>query len=225
MRIGVVGDFDPASETHAATNAALAHAAAALDVELDIGWLPTPDIDEATLARCRGLFVAPGSPYRSMDGALHAIRCARERDVPLLGTCGGFQHVIVEYARNVAGLPDADHAEYRADATCAVIAPLACSLAGETRTVRLVEGTRARATYGSPRASEPYRCTFGLSPQYRARLEDAGLRVSGVDDEEEARVVEFPNHPFFLATLYVPQRRSSAAEPHPLVLGLLRALV
>src|SRR5690606_15789402 len=112
-RIGIVGDLDPGNETHAATDDALGHAAAGLGLAVDPAWVPTTEIADADadLAGFDGLLVAPGSPYRSMDGALRAIGHARRHGVPLLGTCGGFQHVVIEYARNVLGVADAEHAE------------------------------------------------------------------------------------------------------------------
>jgi CTP synthase (UTP-ammonia lyase) len=105
-----------------------------------------------------------------------------------------------------------------------VITPLACSLVGQQQTVRLVAGTRAAALYGVVAAVEPYYCNYGVNPDYRPRLEDGGLRVSGVGEEGEVRIVELPGHPFFLATLFLPQARSSAAHPHPLLAGYAAAV-
>jgi len=215
MIVGVVGDRRPGHDTHDATDAAIAHAGGA-----DVCWLPTPSLLDGLPSDIDAVFVAPGSPYESLDGALAAIRDARERDLPLLGTCGGFQHVAVEFVRNVLGVADAGHAEYASNHELAVT-PLECSLAGETHDVVLRAGTRAREIYGTERVSEPYRCSFGLNPAYRVRLEDAGMVFSGHDDDGEPRVLELPSHRFFLATLYVPQVASEPGCPHPLVVRWL----
>src|SRR5205814_8372596 len=99
MTIAIVGDHDPGSVTHAATGPAFARSG------VPVRWIPTPQAhaDPAVLAGYGGVLIAPGGPYLSMAGALDAIRYARENDLPLLGTCAGFQHVLVEYARNVTG--------------------------------------------------------------------------------------------------------------------------
>ena len=131
--------------------------------------------------------------------------------------------MLVEYARNVLGIEDADHAESSPDAARAVVTPLSCSLVGLEGSVRLVPGTRAAALYGRAEAVESYYCNYGLNAEYRAPLEEAGLCVSGVGDDDEVRVVEIPSHPFFLATLFIPQVRSTASDPHPVVRGFARA--
>jgi len=168
-----------------------------------------------------GFFVAPGSPYRSIDGALHAIRHAREHARPLLGTCGGFQHVALEFARNVLGLHGAAHAEYAPHAAELVIEPLACSLSGERAIVRLRTGSLAASAYAADASTEECRCSFGLAASYVPALERAGLTISGDGATREPRIVELAGHPFFLATLFVPQLSSSPERPHP----LLRAFV
>jgi CTP synthase (UTP-ammonia lyase) len=226
VTIAIVGDHDPSAETHQATDASLGHAAAALRVDLAHRWVPTAALaDDARreLAADTGVLVAPGSPYASMEGALAAIRLAREVGVPLLGTCGGFQHVVIEYARAVLGFRDAQHAEYEPTASTLFITPLSCSLAGQRMRVRLAPDSRAAAWYGATEADERYYCNFGLDPERQVELDAGGLRVAGVDTDGEARVLELPGHPFFAATLFVPQTRSEPGRPHPLVLAFVRA--
>jgi CTP synthase (UTP-ammonia lyase) len=104
-----------------------------------------------------------------------------------------------------------------------VIDRLACSLAGQSHEVQIVPGTRAHRAYGVERAVEPFRCSYGLNPAYRDALERGPLRVSGMDKEGAVRIVELPEHRFFVATLYVPQFRSSAEAPHPLIVAYLEA--
>ena len=97
--------------------------------------------------------------------------------------------------------------------------PLACSLVGQTHPIELLPGSIAAGLYGQAQALEDYYCNYGVNPEYRARLERGGLRVSGVDAEGEIRIVELRGHPFFLATLFLPQARSTAAAPHPRLRG------
>jgi CTP synthase (UTP-ammonia lyase) len=217
--IGVIGDFDASNETHRATSAELEAAGATAT------WVATPTVGDADklLHNFDGLLISPGSPYVDMDGALTAIRCARERGMPLVGTCGGFQHVVLEFARDVLGVAGADHAETSPDADCLAVTPLACSLVGQRHPVRLSPGTRAAAIYGRVETVEPYFCSFGLNPNLEPELEAHGLRISGRDELGNVRVVELESHPFFVATLYVFQARGDHRHPHPLTAAFLEA--
>ena len=218
-RIAVVGDHSEQKETHRATDAELNAAG------VEFAWVATPAVDDPprSLGGFDGVWISPGSPYDSMDGALAAIRFARETGMPLIGTCGGFQHVVVESARNVLGIADADHAETNPGAAHLAVTPLACSLDGQRHPVRLVPGSRAGAIYGVAEVSEPYYCNYGLNPELEPRLEAAGLSVGGRDEEGGARVVELDGHPFFVATLYVFQARDDRSSPHPLTAAFLDA--
>jgi CTP synthase (UTP-ammonia lyase) len=129
----------------------------------------------------------------------------------------------VEYARNVLGIPDAEHEETAPQASTPFINRLACSLVGQTQTIRLTRGTRVHEAYGTDEAVEPFRCSFGLNPAYRRLLEGEPLEVVGVDGEGEVRVVELTSHRFFVATLFVPQLTSKPGAPHPLITAFLRA--
>lgn len=226
VRVAVVGEYRVDFPPHPATDGGLAHAAAALGLACETRWVSTDSVGPdpvSTLAPYDALLVAPGSPYRSLAGALAAIRYARESGVPLLGTCGGLQHIILEYARAVLGFEDAQHAEYDPYASRLFLVPLSCSLVGRTMRVILDPAARAARCYGGSTAEEQYYCNFGLNPAYRDVLHDGGLRVVGWDDLGEARVFELPDHPFFLGTLYVPQLRSTPERPHPLIRAFLES--
>jgi CTP synthase (UTP-ammonia lyase) len=225
LQVAVIGDFDETFTPHAATNEALRHSAARLGVEVAVEWIPTPRLELSLdcVQAADALWCAPGSPYRSMQGALAALRFGRERGVPTLGTCGGCQHMIIEYARNVLGFADAQHAEYDPYASRLFVAPLSCSLVGRTMPVTLEPGSKAAAVYGVQRIREQYYCNFGLNADYEQTLHEGGFRVVGLDDDHEARVFELPEHAFYLATLFVPQTRSTPERPHALVTALLQA--
>jgi CTP synthase (UTP-ammonia lyase) len=146
--------------------------------------------------------------------------------VPFLGTCGGFQHAVIEYARDVLGLKDADHAESNPHAALPLMVPLSCSLVGEEGAITLVEGSRIHAIYGCNQVVERYHCRFGLNPAYRALFEHGQLRITGVDSADgEARVVELADHPFFIAALFQPERSAFERRPHPLIIAYVQATV
>ncbi len=224
LRIGLVGDHDPSVTAHRAIPPALRMAGAACDTELDFDWVPTDEIDSAArVAGFDGLWCVPASPYRSMEGALTAIEHARVHARPFLGTCGGFQHAVIEYARGVLGWADAEHAETAPDASRAVIAPLACALVEATQTLRLVPGSRLAKAYGTTQASEGYRCRYGLNPRFQAALVSGPLRVAADDAAGEVRAVELDDHPFFVATLFQPERAALEDRLPPIVAAFVAA--
>jgi CTP synthase (UTP-ammonia lyase) len=106
----------------------------------------------------------PASPYANTDGALDAIRFARETGRPFLGTCGGFQHALLEYLRNVMGYRDAEHAEIRPAAEMLLITPLTCSLIEQSGVIFFSDGSRLQSLYGRAFAEEKYHCRYGLNP-------------------------------------------------------------
>lgn len=224
VRVAVIGDYQPDHETHLATTAAVEHGGAALGVVAQASWIGTTDAEgRAGMEEFDGIWIAPGSPYRSIDGALGAITFARTSDVPLLGTCAGFQHIVVEFARSVVGDTAAHHAEYQPMGDSLFVTQLSCPLAGGTFEVAVAAGSRAHAAYGATTATERYYCNFGLNPEKEGALAAAGLRISGRDHSVEARIVELDDHPFFVGTLFVPQVCSTPERPHPLVTAYLRS--
>ena len=223
MTIAVVGDYGSERATHKATQQALEHA---VQAPLRFEWLATEateQMSDAEIASYAGLLIAPGSPYRSMEGALKAIRVAREQGVPLLGTCGGFQHVAVEFVRNVLGIKGADHEESNPDARELAVVRLPVSLADHEYEVFFDSGSQTETIYGASAAVESFFCSFGLNPKYQSAIEERGLAISGTSTMGAARVFELPAHPFFIATLYVPQARYTLYDPHPLVTAFVAA--
>ena len=120
------------------------------------------------------------------------------------------------------GISEAAHQEISPDTEFPLIHRLECVIAGEVRTVRIEAGTIASEAYGRDDPKEHFRCSFGLNPRHRGCLDYGKLRVSGVDDNGEVRIVELAGHPFFVATLFVPQLSSTASAPHPLIVEFLR---
>jgi CTP synthase (UTP-ammonia lyase) len=187
-------------------------------------WYPTDELDDGTFGDAAGVWVAPGSPYRDRDAVLDAIRLARERDRPLLGSCGGFQHMLLEFARNVAGIADAEHAEDVPDAEDAVVTQLSCSLVGQVRPVTAVAGTRAAAICGTAPFDGFHYCSFGLSPQFETALAEAGLVLSGHAPDAGVEIVELPGRRFYFGSLFQPQMSPRACgREHPLLEAFLAA--
>jgi CTP synthase (UTP-ammonia lyase) len=221
--IAILGEFNPEFPPHPATDAAMQHSARRLGVALHGKWLSTTEIRQESLKPYAGIWIAPGSPYKSLENTLLAIRYARENAVPCFGTCGGCQHMIIEYARNVLGYRDAQHAEYDPYASTLLISSLTCSLAGREMRLSFAPDSKVAHIYGGLGATEQYYCNFGVNPDAVPLLKRGAMRFVGSDVEGEIRVLELPEHPFFVATLFVPQMRSQPDHPHPLVTAFLRA--
>ncbi|PYP41507.1 MAG: hypothetical protein DMD43_06415 [Gemmatimonadetes bacterium] len=221
VRIALVGDYDPAVTAHQAIPLALAKAGAELGFEVAGEWVGTDSlaagIHGTAAARCQGIWCVPASPYRSEAGALLAIRHARERRRPFLGTCGGFQHALLEYARHVLGLGGAAHAESEPCAAAPLIVPLACDLVEASAEVLFVPGSRLARAYGADRGVETYHCRYGLDPGHAHLLEEGPLRIVARDRAGEVRAVELDGHPFFVATLFQPERAALTGRAHPLI--------
>jgi CTP synthase (UTP-ammonia lyase) len=224
--IAMVGDHDPDVVAHRAVPKSLGLSALSLGRPVDAVWVSTErvaeDEDEA-LGHVDAIWLVPASPYRSMEGALAAVRRARERGMPFLGTCGGFQHAVIEFARNVCGIGDAEHAETSPHASNLLVAPLSCALREVSGSVRLAEGTKIRAAYGREWIDEEYMCGYGLNPAFREVLEAHGMRFTGWDDAGDVRSLELPMHPFFAATLFQPERAALQTHTPPLVRAFVTA--
>jgi CTP synthase (UTP-ammonia lyase) len=224
-KIALLGEYSPTFPPHTATSSAVSHSSRQLGLDIEGVWVSTDQIEESIFNHYTGIWITPGSPYKNMDKTLWAIRYAREKLIPCFGTCGGFQHLVIEYARHVLGFQDAHHAEYDPYASNLFISKLDCSLAGREMTLTFAAESQVAAIYGSLTVIEQYYCNFGVNPECVALLKSGQLQVTGSDSEGEVRVVELPKHPFFIGTLFVPQVRSTAENPHPLVTAFLEAVV
>jgi CTP synthase (UTP-ammonia lyase) len=223
VNIGLIGDRSESVPAHLAIPLALRDAATELRMAVGFEWIQTDTVTGGRIAKFDGIWCVPGSPYRSMDGALHAIRHARESLVPFLGTCAGFQHAVIEFARNVLGWTDAEHAETSPHAARAVISPLECGLLETVGVVRLSPVTRIAAAYACAESAEEYLCRYGLNPEFRASLMQGPLRVAATDVTGDVRAVELDGHPFFVATLFQPERAALKNLPVPLAVAFVRA--
>jgi CTP synthase (UTP-ammonia lyase) len=224
IQIALVGDYEPSVPAHQAIPVALDRVASETGLDVQATWVPTTEIgDGVGLQAFDGIWCVPASPYRNMDGALTAIRFARERQVPFLGTCGGFQHALLEYARNYLGWTDAEHAETAPESENAIITPLSCSLVEAFAPIRLCPGSRIAAAYGALETHERYRCRYGLRKELKADVFAGPLKVSGYDEDDEVRAMELDGHPFFVATLFQPERAALEGSTPPLVKAFVLA--
>ncbi|MET0131987.1 MAG: hypothetical protein ABW215_00185 [Kibdelosporangium sp.] len=218
-RLALVGDRSADVSSHRCIEEIIPH------LEIEVDWVPSETVTDA-IAGYDGIWVIPGSPYADKEAVLLAIRIARETGIPYLGTCGGFQHALIEYGRSVLGFEDANDVQYDPDAATPFIVPLACSLIGETAPLYLSAGSRLADVYGHAESTvETYHCRYGLNPEYTDAIVHSELHISGWDAEKAPRAIELPEHPFFIATLYQPELSSTPAAVHPLIQVFAGAIV
>jgi CTP synthase (UTP-ammonia lyase) len=237
VRIGILGDYDPESPTLPAIDKSLQHASAKLNLAIESQWIPTPSLVEPNtqkiLESFDGIWAAPGSPYRSFDGMLKGIEFARRRDWPFLGTCAGFQYTLIECARNVLGIKDADSAENNSGSKNIIIYPVACAvpdrangapkLSGPIPEIRLRPGSYLQSFYAQDTAVEEFFCNFEVNPDFEWISMEAGFPIVARGSKGEIRAIESPTHRFFVATLFQPQLSSKPDAPHPLVVAFAQA--
>jgi CTP synthase (UTP-ammonia lyase) len=222
VRVALVGDYHRNAVAHQAIPIALDRASAqCCPGQLTFDWKHTSTL--GPLSEYHGVWCVPGSPYASERAAINAIRWAREGKVPFLGTCGGFQHAVLEFARNVMGLSGAEHAETASESDCLVISRLSCSLVEVEQPVFPVPGSRMAELCGTGEARVGYHCNFGLNPKFEKDLEAAGMRVAARDAAGEVRAMELVGHPFFIGTLFQPERLALKNQSSPVVDAFVKA--
>lgn len=222
LRLSLVGDYRADAVAHQAIPLAIERAARWLNIPVEAEWIATDQLDQTDLSRSDAVWVVPGSPYRNDAGVFETLRWARESGKPFLGSCGGFQYAVIEYARNVLGWHDASHAETDTGGRM-VITPLSCSLVEQRGIVRFEADSRIARAYGTLESDEGYHCSFGVNPDFSDALGDNTLRITAWDEAGDVRGVELPGHPFYVATLFQSERAALQDKASPLVIAWMQA--
>jgi len=188
---------------------------------VDSEWVPTDSGVDVTAYDA--VWLVPGGPYADDSAVLAALTAVRERGIPFLGTCSGMQYAVVEYARSVLGVR-ATHAEADGESDDNVVSALACSLYGEERLVTPVPGTRFASWVPQPFAGMHF-CNYAPTAAAVDRLVASGVVVGATAPDAGAEVLEFPDHPFYVTSMFQPHIGALAGEPvHPLVTAFLAAV-
>ena len=227
-RVALIGDYSSQVTAHLAIPKAIEIACTSVGQSVESVWVATSSLDKdasSELKDYNGVWCVPASPYESLTGALGAICLARENNIPFLGTCGGYQHAVLEFARNVLGRTDADNAEVNPDADLPLIAPLSCALVEQSGDIVFnVESVIAKI-HGATHVTEKYHCSYGVAPQYVSIFDRSALDFVGFDTEGDPRAIEIKSHPFFVGTAYQPERSALTGASHPLIEAFVRAVV
>ena len=225
IKFACIGDYNPNVTAHRAIPIALEIAGKSLGLEVEYEWINTIDLSadlEKQLSPFGGIWVVPASPYQNMDGAINAIRFARENDIPFMGTCGGYQHAILEFAQNVLGHSEADNAEVTPETDFPLIFPLACALVEQDGEIKLETGSKAAQLHGAETVIEQYRCSYGFNVAYLHLFENSDLSITGFDSDGDPRIIELAGPRFFMGTAYQPERSALRGETHPLISEFVR---
>jgi CTP synthase len=237
VRIAVVGKYTELVDSYKSVQESLIHGGIANDVKVDIDWISSEKFEDGyaieQLGAYDGLLIPGGFGSRGVEGMLLAIRWARENGLPFFGICLGLQCAVIEFARNVCGLPEADSFEFREASPEPVICLMNSQLQVTTKggTMRLgaypaslLAGSRAREIYGADEISERHRHRFEVNNDFRPTLERKGLVISGTSpDGGLVEMVELPDHPWFVACQFHPELKSRPTSPAPLFASFIEA--
>ena len=236
VNVAIVGKYVRLEDSYLSVIESLHHAGFANNVKVNIALLDsetiTKDNVKEKLKGIQAIVVPGGFGNRGIEGKIETIKYARENKIPFLGICLGMQMAVVEYARNVLGLEDSNSAEFSTKTKNPVIHIMEeqKSVNKKGGTMRLgaypciiKEGTLARKIYGTEEISERHRHRFEFNNEYRERLENAGLKISGTSpDGLLVEMVEIEDHPYFIAVQFHPELKSRPNRPAPLFVGLIR---
>lgn len=220
--IGIIGDFKENKHTHLALDACIEHCSPHFS-ELAFEWLPTNRLSAVIPNAYAGYWIAPGSPYNNDDAVYKMIRWAREHNHIMLGICGGFQYMMVEYARNVLNISGAGHEESEPGAEKLVISRLECSLKASTEEVVVTDrDSWLYRILQKDRFTAGYNCAYGLNAAFRERFGEYPFSITAVSNEGNVRAFELKDHVFFRGTLFQPPLTSTPDHPNPLIMDFIK---
>jgi CTP synthase len=239
VKIGLVGKYVELKEAYKSISESFIHAGAANDCKVVIEWIHSESITDENvnekLKGLRGILVAPGFGQRGIEGKISAIKYARENQVPFLGICLGMQCAVIEFARNVLHLKDANSTEMNPETTSPVIDLLEAQkkITNKGGTMRLgsypcniVEKTKAFEIYKTTQINERHRHRYEFNNEYLAAFEKAGMIASGINPEGGlVEIIEIKNHPWFVGVQFHPEYKSTVANPHPLFVNFVKAAI
>ena len=237
VKIAIVGKYIQLEDSYLSVIESLHHAGFANKVKVDIQLIDSETINSENvstkLAGLQGIIVPGGFGNRGVEGKIETIKYARENKIPFLGICLGMQSAVIEFARNVLGIKDANSAEFDNETQNPVIHIMDDQVGVDKKggTMRLgaypciiKENTLAKEVYGTDQISERHRHRYEYNNEYRERLENAGLICSGTSpDGRLVEIVEYREHPYFIAGQFHPELKSRPNKPAPLFVGFVRA--
>jgi CTP synthase len=239
VTIGLIGKYVELKDAYKSIAEAFIHAGTTLECKVNLEWIHSEEIftknTQQKLGNLDGILVAPGFGSRGIDGKIEAIRFAREKKIPFFGICLGMQIASIEFARNVLGFKDAHSTEMKAYTKHPVICLMEeqKSIVNKGGTMRLgsypcslKKGSRAHKAYGKISIEERHRHRFEFNNAYKDSFEKAGMKCVGTNPKSGlVEIIELENHPFFVASQFHPEYKSTVMNPHPLFVAFVKACV
>jgi CTP synthase len=237
VHVGLVGKYVELKDAYKSIAEAFNHAGTSIDCKVIVHWIHSEEIFAKNVASklsdLDGILVAPGFGSRGIDGKIEAIKFAREKQIPFFGICLGMQIATIEFARNVLGYKDAHSTEMKAYTKHPVICLMEeqKSIVNKGGTMRLgsypcalKKGSKAYKAYGKVNVEERHRHRFEFNNEYKDAFEKAGMKCVGTNPKSGlVEIIELENHPFFVASQFHPEYKSTVMNPHPLFVGFLKA--
>ncbi len=239
VKVAVVGKYVELPDAYISVTEALHHAGISNDAEVKIQWVNAEEIEadgtdfDEVFSGCKGILVPGGFGDRGVEGKIRAIQYARENKIPFLGLCLGMQCAVIEFARHVCGMTDANSSEFNQETKHPVIDLMLSQVDVEDKggTMRLgsypckvTAGTNTQAAYGADLIHERHRHRFEYNNAFRTALSSAGLVVAGtLPDDSLVEIVEVKDHPWFVASQFHPELKSRPNNPHPLFRDFVKA--
>jgi len=237
VTIGIIGKYVELQDAYKSISESLIHAGSSNSCKIDIQWIHAEEVNEKNhiklLSKLNGILVAPGFGDRGMDGKIKSIQYARENNIPFLGICLGMQSAVIEYARNVLKLKDANSTEMNPKTSYPVISLMETqkdiTVKGGTMRLgsyqcKLSSQSNAKKAYKRTNISERHRHRFEFNNKYKKKLEKAGMKATGINTEYNlVEIIEIPNHNWFVGVQFHPEYKSTVLNPHPLFVNFVKA--
>lgn len=223
IKIALIGDRSDEVIAHRAIPKALQLVADKHNTEHRADWIHSTDIHLNNLSSYQGIWCVPASPYRDADKVINAIHLARESNTAFIGTCGGYQHAAIEFARNVLGYRDASSVEDNPETTMPLINAMFCEMREKPGQIRLAESSQIEAIYNQSLITEQYNCGFGINTDYLSIFENTDMKFTAWsmdsinNNKDDPRALELTGHRFYMATAFQPERSALTSEVHPLI--------
>ena len=239
IKIALIGKYVELRDAYKSIAEAIIHAGAANECRVKVEWIHSEKITEENIERklsgCQGIIIAPGFGHRGIEGKITAAKYARELKIPYFGICLGMQIAVIEFARNILHLTNADSTEMNQLTPYPVI-----DLMDEQKGIidkggtmrlgsydcQLKRDSHSYAAYGKSKISERHRHRYEFNNSYLSQFEKAGMKAAGFNpDTNLVEVIEIPDHPWFVGVQFHPEYRSTVLQPHPLFVAFIKAVI
>ena len=237
VEIGLVGKYVELQDAYKSITEAFIHAGSNNEISVNLHWIHSETLTQKNISQklkgLHGILVAPGFGERGIEGKISAIKYVREHNIPFLGVCLGMQMAVIEFARNVVGLANANSTEMDKKTPHPVISLMEeqkniVNMGGTMRLgawdCKVTKASKVHKAYKSDLISERHRHRYEFNNKYLEQLTDVGMKVSGVNpDTNLVEIIELPNHPWFVGVQYHPEYKSTVLNPHPLFVAFVKA--